>query len=447
MTIGTGWFLLKRWLTICLVVLAGESSFADDWPQWMGVHRDGIWRETNIVDALPDGGPQVLWRVPVAGGYSGPAVANGRVFVMDYQKRAGEIKNDPGTRVELQGDERVLCLDAKTGHTIWQHAYDCPYRVSYPVGPRVTPTVDGDRVYSLGSEGHLHCLSVDDGEVIWSRLLKDDYKTVAPIWGFCGHPLVHGDKLICLVGGNGSVAVAFDKRTGKELWRSLTASESGYCPPSIIQAGGTEQLLIWDPEHLNALNPENGDLYWSVPLKPDYNMSINAPRKSGNYLFASGIGRVAAVIELATDKPNGDIVWQAETNKESVYCANSTPFLDGDTVYGADCHEGSLIAADLKTGERLWSTYAATTGDRRAAHATVFLVKNGDRFFLFNENGDLIIAKLTREGYHEVSRAHLLEPTSEAFGRAVVWSHPAFANQNMYARNDKELICVSLAKR
>jgi outer membrane protein assembly factor BamB len=431
---------------VVLLTLLAQQTIADEWPQWMGPQRDSIWRESGIVDSFPEDGPRVLWRMPIGGGYAGPAVANGKVYVTDYQKRSGEITNDPGTRTELQGDERVICLDAASGKVLWEHAYNCPYKISYPVGPRTTPTVDGDRVYTLGAEGHLLCLDANRGAVVWSHALQEEYDTEAPIWGFCGHPLVHGDKLICLVGGQGSVAVAFDKNSGQELWRAISASQSGYCPPSLIEAGGTQQLIIWDADKMNGLDPETGEVHWSVPLKPNYGMSITAPRHQGNYLFASGIGHVAAVVELAKDKPAAEIIWQAGDPKESVYCSNSTPFVDGDTIYGVDCHQGSLMAVDLKSGARLWSVFAPTTGERRAAHGTAFLVKQGDRFFLFSETGDLVIAKLNRQRYEEVSRAHLLEPTSEAFGRAVVWSHPAFAYQNVYARNDEELVCVSLAK-
>ncbi len=436
---------IPRFFVLLLILLA-QHGVADEWPQWMGPQRDGIWRESGIVDSFPEDGPRVLWRMPIGGGYAGPAVANGKVYLADYKKRAGEIKNDPGARSNLQGDERALCFDAASGKVLWEHAYDCPYKISYAVGPRATPTVDGDRVYTLGAEGHLCCLNANSGAVIWSCALQERYQTKSPVWGFCGHPLVHGDKLICLVGGKGSVAVAFNKHTGEELWRAISASEPGYCPPSMIEAGGREQLLIWDADKLNALDPETGEVHWFVPLKPDYGMSIAAPRREGSYLFASGMGQTAAVIELATDKPDAKIVWQAGNPKESVFCSNSTPFLDGATIYGVDCHQGSLMAVDFKTGQRLWTTFAPTTGKRNAAHATAFLVKNGDRFFLFSETGDLVIAKLNRERYEEVSRAHLLEPTSEAFGRAVVWSHPAFAYRSVYARNDEEVICVSLAK-
>jgi outer membrane protein assembly factor BamB len=130
-----------------------------------------------------------------------------------------------------------------------------------------------------------------------------------------------------------------------------------------------------------------------------------------------------------------------------VYCAGSTPVIDGGVIYGNDCQVGNLRAVDLASGERLWESFAPTTsGERRESHGTVFITKNGERYFLFSETGDLIIARLTRDGYDEISRAHILEPTGEAFGRAVVWSHPAYANKCAFIRNDKEIVCVSLAK-
>jgi outer membrane protein assembly factor BamB len=212
---------------VLLAATAGSFAHADDWPQWMGPRRDGVWRERGLVDALPGGGLPVKWRVPVKGGYSGPAVAGGRVYLMDYERPEGDLVNDPGSRTEIAGRERILCLDAATGKLLWKHDYDCPYAISYASGPRCTPTVADGLVYALGAEGNLTCLDAATGRVVWAKDFKQDYAAPTPIWGFCGHPLVEGELLICLVGGEGSVAVAFDKQTGKEQWRSLSASESG----------------------------------------------------------------------------------------------------------------------------------------------------------------------------------------------------------------------------
>jgi outer membrane protein assembly factor BamB len=420
---------------------------ADDWPQWMGPGRDDRWNETGIIEQFPKEGAKIVWRTPIAGGYSGPAVAAGRVYVTDYVCTEGEAKNDPGGRPDLKGRERVLCLDAATGGEVWKYEYDCPYKISYPAGPRATPTVAGGKVYTLGAEGNLICFDAAKGQVLWQKDLQKEYKALSPMWGFCGHPLVDGPKLICLVGGPGSAAVAFDIDTGKELWKAISGTpDAGYCPPSIIEAGGKRQLLIWTPQTLNSLNPDNGQVYWTEPLVPQYGMSIAAPQKSGDLLYVSGIGSVGVAYKLAQDKPGIEIVWEGKPNS-AVYCASSTPLIEGGVIYGNDCQVGNLRAVDLATGKRLWESFEPTTGgERRASHGTVFLTKNGDRYFLFSETGDLIIARLTKEGYQETSRAHILEPTHEAFGRSVVWSHPAYANRCAYVRNDKEIVCVSLAK-
>ena len=436
------------------VTSTAPAARGDDWPQWMGPARDGVWRETGLVKSIPATGLPVKWRAEVKGGYSGPAVADGRVYLMDYERREGDVANAPNDRNTLAGRERVLCLDAATGRLLWKHEYDCPYAISYASGPRCTPTVAGGEVYTLGAEGNLFCLDAATGRVIWSKDFKKDYSAPTPLWGFCGHPLVDGNRLVCLVGGEGSVAVAFDKDTGRELWRALSASESGYCPPSIIESAGVRQLVIWDADKLNSLDPATGTVLWSQPLKPSYGMSIMAPRvaatQQGQVLFASGIGRVGALYSLAADKPGASVAWRGDP-KSAVYCANSTPFIAGDTLYGCDCETGFLTAVDLATGKRLWETGEPTLGDRRGRHGTAFLVRQGDavgdgRTWIFSETGDLILARLTPAAYEELGRVHLVAPTNECFGREVVWSHPAFAGRCVFVRNDRELVCVSLAE-
>jgi outer membrane protein assembly factor BamB len=442
------------------IVLASAASGAD-WPQWMGPNRDGVWPETGVVKKLPDGGPKVLWRKPVNGGYAGPAVAGGKVYVTD--RVMGKGATDPAdpfdAKTKVESTERVLCLDAKTGEQLWKHEYPCPYQVSYPAGPRCTPTVSGGKVYTLGTMGHLFCLDAATGQEVWSKNFPKDYEAKTPVWGFCGHPLVYKNLLVCLVGGEGSVAVAFDKDTGKEVWKALSAKEPGYAPPTLIEAGGKPQVVIWHAESINGLNPDTGEKYWSVPLAPNYGMAIMAPRKHGDLLFAGGIGGAAAVLRLDPAKPAVATVWAeaasgekgAKPKTRGVYPVNMTPFLDGGVVYGVD-QPGIMRAVKLETGERLWGTFKPVIGKeeeegyRGAGSGTAFVVKNGDRFFLFAETGDLIVANLTPKGYEEVSRAKLLEPSGAAFGRKVVWTHPAFADKCVFARNDKEIVCASLAE-
>jgi outer membrane protein assembly factor BamB len=437
---------LQRGVAGAWVLLVSISTcWGDDWPQWLGPQRDSVWRETGIVDKFPAEGPMVKWRVPIAGGYAGPAVADGRVFVTDYAT-GGDRTPDPNSRSKLLGRERVWCLSAADGRLLWKHEYERAYEISFPAGPRATPTVDGNRVYTLGAEGDLLCLNASDGGVLWSHNFARDYQAATPIWGYSGHPLapVLGDKLFCVVGGAGSIAVAFDKHTGKELWRALSAKEQGYSPPTLITAGGTQQLVIWDAEAIHGLDPETGREYWSVPLDPNYAMSIATPRQLGQYLFAGGIVNKSAMLRLGADQPTAEVVWRGARGR-GIGPVMVTPFLEGEHLYGVD-GKGELRCVALATGEQRWTTYAATTGRGRGDHsACAFLVKNGDRFFLASETGDLIIARLTPEQYTEISRARIIEPTGVAFGRNVWWSHPAFANRCIFVRNDKELICLSLA--
>jgi outer membrane protein assembly factor BamB len=438
---------MKRLLYLGVAAVAAGllalPARGDDWPQWMGPHRDEVWRESGILEKFPAGGPPVLWRAAVHYGYAGPAVAGGRVYVTDYVTD-GKTTGNPAVRAKLQGTERVLCLNARDGKLVWKHAYACPYDVSYPAGPRCTPSVQDGKVYTLGAMGNLFCLDAASGVVVWSHDLPKDYKTRAPQWGYAGHPLVDGKKLICTVGGAGSTVVAFDKDTGKELWRALSAKDLGYCPPTIIEAGGARQLLIWHGESINSLDPETGKVHWSVPLKPDYGMAIAAPRRLGDCLYTSGQSTTALLLKLDPDRPAAKELWRGEAGK-AVYCTNSTPFLEEGMIYGVDWNGGPLRGVRLETGERLWETLKPTSGGKRAYDATAFLIKNGDRFFLPNESGELVMARLSPKGYEEIGRCKLLAPTEDVFGRKVVWSHPAFADKCVFARNQKELVCVSLA--
>lgn len=433
-----------RFELVLFFVLFGSVTLADDWPQWMGPKRDGIWRENGVVEEFPAGGLPVKWRIPIHYGYSGPAVHDGKVFVLDYNTD-GEPKNNPGGVTKLTGQERVLCVDAKTGDTLWEYAYDQPYKISYAGGPRCTPTVHDGKVYALGAQGRLTCLEEATGKRVWDKSLPDTYKTETAIWGYSSHPLIDGDLLYTLAGGDGTVCVALNKDTGEEVWTALSAAEPGYNAPTMIQHAGVKQLVIWTPAGLNSLNPQTGKVYWTLDLKPDFGMSIMGVQKSGSFLYASAIGNISALIKLDDDRPAAQILWRGSV-KKSVFCSNSTPFLQDGTIYGCDIETGALVAARMKDGKRLWQTTKPTDNSRRRSrHATAFLVRHQDRCFIFNELGDLILAKLSPQGYAELGRFHVLEATNEAFGRAVVWSHPAFAERSMFARNDKELVCVDLA--
>lgn len=427
---------------IVVQLLSSAVGLADDWPQWMGPGRDNVWREAGIIDRFPEGGLKILWRTPIAGGYAGPAVANGLVFVADYVAQ-GDVKVSNFERKRFTGTERLLCLDEQSGEVKWKHEYPVEYSISYPAGPRCTPIIDGDRVYSLGAEGHLVCLKADSGDVIWSKSFKDEYKTKAPLWGYAGHPLIDGGKLICTVGGAGTHAVAFDKETGEQIWSVLTAKEQGYSPPTIINAGGRRQLILVRPDAVSSVDPETGASFWQAPYEATSGSIIMSPIQFEDLLYVGGYSGKNLLLRLTQDKPDAEVVWR-DQRKKAISPVNVQPALDGDVLYGMG-QGGDFYCIDIRTGDRVWET-AWPLGKRAVQTGTAFIVRHEDRYWLFTEQGELIIAKLTKQGHEEIDRAKVIEPTNVAFGRSVVWSAPAFANQRAYLRNDKECICVDLAE-
>jgi outer membrane protein assembly factor BamB len=357
------------------------------------------------------------------------------------------------TRDGVPGKERVLCLDAKTGKQIWKHEYECPYRMTYGSGPRCTPVVRDGRVYVLGAMGDLKCLNEKDGKPVWEKSLLKEYKLDdPPVWGYASHPLLVGDLLYTLVGGKGSAVVAFDKDSGKEKWKALTTAEIGYSPPMLVHAGGKDQLIIWHSESINGLDPKTGKTYWTqeYPVgiamqRPSVNIVSVIPH--GRQLLISTFYHGSMLLELDDAKPGVKVLWRGKSNNvqrpDGIHAVMATPVFKDGHIYG-NCGMGELRCLDATTGKQKWQTYALN-GGQKAFCGTAFLVPQGDRFVVFNDLGELILAELSPKGHKVISKKKIIEPIEEARGRTVVWCHPAFANKCVYVRNDKEMICVSLA--
>lgn len=439
-------------------------AVADDWPQWLGPDRDSQWRESGIVENFSENGPRLRWKTNIAGGYSGPSVAGECVFVMDWVPDAADAEeflhegspptNQNFVRKRLRGRERVLCLRESDGNVLWLHQYDCPYSsvATYAIGPRATPTVDHNLVYTLGAEGNLLCLQVSDGSVVWSVDFKERYGLKIPNWGIASSPLVDGERLICIVGGNDSTCVALDKRTGREIWRAISAPEPGYSSPVIYDIAGERQLIVWDSHSVNSLNPESGELFWTVPFESTFAMSVATPRMQNRSLFVMSYNRKSGMIKVAPDGLSAALRWNGGP-RIGIGGVHNTAFLHDGHIYGCG-NGGQYICARLESGDRIWSTYQPSSPIRQdrskkyrpVSWGNVFTVRHADRFFLANDMGDLIIAHMSPAGYKEISRANLIEPTHQVVGgRKLVWSHPAFANRSVYLRNDKEIRCYSLA--
>jgi outer membrane protein assembly factor BamB len=456
----------RRVMMVLAVVMMSGAAMAEDWPQWLGPQRDGVWREGGIIEHFPAEGLHPRWRASVGGGYAGPAVSSGKVFVTDHLlKQGADRPRDPFARITQAGVERVLCFDERTGKPLWTHEYDCPYSISYSAGPRATPAIDVDRVYTLGAEGDLLCLGVSDGHVIWSKHLSGELAPT-PTWGFAGHPLVDGKKLIVLSCGTDAakgqgLVTAFDKMTGDVLWTALAADRAtgaGYCPPMIFQACGTRQLIIWDPKTIHSLDPETGKSYWSEPFGPVQNgVSIATPRmyhdpQLGSLLYVTSAPSGSIMLKLDASAPKASVLWKrvgkGGRKTEAVQSLMSWPTLRDGDIYGIDIM-GELRCVEIKSGNRIWETFDATTGEAGPQMwATAFLFPIGDagtRYLIVNEHGDLILADLSHKGFSATSRTHLLDPTNSDPGRPVLWCCPALADRCIFWRNDKEIVCASLA--
>jgi outer membrane protein assembly factor BamB len=424
---------------ISLAFLLALQDSLHDWPQWRGARRDGVWRETGIVEKFDQDRIPLRWSVPIGGGYSGPTVAAGRVFVMDRPKD--------------QAVERIHCLDWKTGTPVWSFSYPCTYEgFEYAVGPRASVTVHDGKAYGLGAAGHLTCIDAATGKFLWTRDLRKDYRIRMPLWGIAAHPIIEGDLLITQIGGEGEACVvALDRKTGEERWKAFP-DEASYSPPIAIDHAGRRVVVMALGFRLVAFAPADGKLLWShAQPKSSWPISIPAPALQGDLLFFSAAHSGSVLFRLAADRPAADVLWENGGRKRSPDTLTPVipdPLLMNGLVVGVQT-DGELRCLDLLTGKRHWET---TDVMPKAWHGTMHLVRageTGDRAWIFSERGELILARLTKDGYQELTRAKLIEPTVEQGprGRAVAWAHPAFAYRHVFARSDQRLVCADLSAR
>lgn len=413
---------------------------AADWPQWRGADRDGIWRQTGLVEKFDKPKLEPKWSVPIAGGYCGPTVADGRVYVMDRL-------------VDPKQTERVFCFDAKSGEKIWSHDYECIYKVDYDAGPRASVTIDNGRAYAIGSMGHFHCFDAKTGRIIWQKDLNAEYKIRMPIWGIASAPLIESNLVIVQIGGEGEAClVAFDKSTGKEAWRTLDDTAS-YSAPVIFERGGNRILVNYSASWVIGADPKTGKIHWQIPFKAKrVVIGIATPILEGDRLFFTNFFDGSLMLKLAKDGRSAEELWRRggkdEQNTDALHSIISTPWMQGDYIYGVDSY-GELRCLDAKTGDRIWESDKAVPHDR---WATIHFVWNEpqQKMWMFNDKGDLIIATLSPKGYEEISRTHILKPTRDQLPSrkgGVCWSHPAFAGKCVFVRSDKELVCVDVGQK
>ncbi len=425
---------------LALACFLGWPAFADDWPQWRGPQRDGVWRETGIVDKFTTDQLPHVWRAEIGSGYSGPSVADGRVFITD--------------RIfEPESLERVHAFDARNGQPLWMHSYPCSYEnVGYEAGPRASVSIADGRAFALGAMGHLHCFEAATGDILWKRDLQTEYGIRLPIWGIAASPLVKDGMVIVQIGGeNGACLVAFDTETGDERWRSL-GDRASYAAPILVEQAGREVLVCRTGDSVAGLDPADGTVHWRYPYPPERMViAISTPVVDTGRVFVTSFYDGSLLLRLNSNQLAADAIWQRKglseqpTQTDALHSIISTPLFEGNHIYGVDSY-GELRCLDANTGDRLW---ADTTATPRARWSNIHMVRHGEETWMFNERGELIISRLSPQGYQEISRAKLIEPTTKQLprrGQGVCWAHPAFANRHVFARNDEALVCAPLAK-
>lgn len=419
---------MRASLPILAVVLLTAAVRADDWPQWRGPSRDGVWHEEGILQNFPAGGLKIVWRVPVGGAWSSPVVAGGRVIFVDAELQQPKAK------------ERVRCFEETTGRLLWTYAYDVEYpdwafNAEQNGGPTSTPAVADGKVYALGTGGEVMCLAAETGALLWRRDLGKEYKI--PQFNVRGSPLIDGDHLIVFVGGKPDACVlALDRHTGREVWKAL-AEDVSNSTPLLLTAGGKRQLIVWTDDSVTSLDPASGTTFWREPMKTSNNDCNATPVADGDRLLVSGL-----MFRLDPGSPAATILWpESRAVPKRVLSNTSTPLLLGDALYSVTSR-GDFVCLDAATGTELWRTDKVTG---RKTGPSVHITPNGGSALLFTDEGLLIRARLTRSGYEEISRTKLIEPVYLFGGHKLTWAPPAYANRHVFVSNMRELLCASLA--
>lgn len=400
--------------------LAGSSTgLAEDWPQFRGPRGDGTWKAPALPEKFPVDGLKTLWEREIGGGYAGISVVGDRVYTLDRQTAPTEV-------------ERVLCLSTTDGSIIWEHPYPVEYKgLDYGNGPRSQPTVHDGRVYAVGALGHVHCLDAQSGKVLWHAHYQRDWNGRLPTWGYAASPVILDDLLVLQPGGDkGAGVVAVGRTTGREIWRSLS-DEAGYATPLLFRAHQRDQLVLWTPSHIRGLDARSGEAYWGVPYEITYGVSIAKPILQENLVLVAGYWHGSKAIRLGETPQAAKLEWEENRYLRGLM---SQPLYRDGHVYLLDKQYG-LTGFELATGKKLWDDKNTMTPRDRNPQASLVWLGDTDRALILNAEGELILARITPEGYAEQSRQKIIGFT---------WAHPAFAGNRVYARSDTEIVCVEL---
>lgn len=408
--------LLGLLLLAITTLPAAEKTDEASWLQWGGPEQNFHAPSTDLASEWPESGPKRLWTRELGDGYSGILFESGRIYTM---YRSGE-------------NEVVLCAEAASGKTLWEYKYAAEPReghvTQFGTGPRSTPLIDGDRVYTIGIAGMLHALDKKTGEVAWSKdLWSDPFNGNFLNHGYSSSPIAYGDTVIALVGGENSSVVAFNKKDGSVAWKNQSFGNS-YSTPRIFNIDGEDQLVTFMATEMIGIDPRNGDLKWSIPHQNQWGQNINRPvLADGNILFMSSPQAGAKGIRLSVKdgKTTTKEVWA--TRKIQFYHVTSVQ--DGEWVYGSTGMRSPafMAAVNIKTGEIGW---------RKRGYAKANVIGADGRLFVLDEDGVLTMATASPEDLTIQAQASIFDGVS--------WTVPTIVGDTMFVRDKQKMMALSL---
>jgi len=431
-----------RNLFLALAALASTLTFAGDWPQFRGVKRDAISRETGLLQEWPAGGPKLLWTVRDCGvGFSGPAIVGDHLYMA-----GGRGDSDTLFALDLKaaGGPKEL-WSAKIGPLFaWRGN-------AWNSGPNATPTVDGDRVYALGGFGDLVCVNAATGKELWRTSLPRDLGgEVNPIgggldeptplgWGNAAAPLVDGDKLLCVPGGKKGLLAALDKMTGKVIWRSTEVTDqASYSSPLAVEIGGVMQYVQVSNPGIVGIAADTGKLLWSYRREPAFDdVVIAAPIVKGDHVYATvGFGQGCDLVKVVPAN-TGFKVEKIYSNKD-VQDRDGGVVLVGEHLFGHS-EKGGWVCQEFQTGKVLWD-------NQRSLGRGSIAFADGRLYCLAEKGGAVALVEPSAEEWKEKSRFKLPEASKKRLPSGGLWTHPAIANGQLYIRDQELLFCYDVKK-
>jgi outer membrane protein assembly factor BamB len=392
-----------------LLLLTWSQAQSEDWPQFLGPSRNGVY-----AGPTPQSAPVAIWKIDVGQGFSGPVAARGRVILFHRRENRAIVES----------------LDAATGKRVWVAEYPTEYRddFGFDEGPRATPAIAGERIYTFGAEGVLQSLDFATGKRVWSVDTKQKFGADKGFFGAVCSPLVENGRVLMNVGGpKGAGVVAFDAATGKTLW-TATNDEAGYSAPVTTTINGTRHALFFTRAGLVDIDPETGKIRFQFPWRSRSHASVNAavPVVAGNLVFLSASYGTGATL-LQIDGSGAKQLWASDDALSSHY--STSVYRDGYLYgyHGRQEYGQSLRCVELKTGKVQWNVDGFGAG-------TVTLAN--DRLLLVRENGELVLAPASPKEFKPLAHAQLLP--------AVVRAYPALADGKLYVRNERTLACFGL---